>query len=126
LLHSLLGISSLDDLQGRPLVGHSWEGFVIEQIVGLLPPRWETYFFRTAAGAEIDLLLCCPGRKPIAVEIKLSAAPELTKGFRSACLDLQCRKEYVVYPGREAYPLGKNAIALPLLQIQRIISENAD
>ncbi|MCX6557574.1 MAG: ATP-binding protein [Candidatus Aminicenantes bacterium] len=126
LLHSLLGIGSMDDLQGRPLVGHSWEGFVIEQIIAQLPPRWEAYFFRTAAGAEIDLLLCHSGQKPIAVEIKFSAAPEVSKGFRSACLDLQCRKEYIVYPGHEEYPLGKTTTALPLLQIQRIMSENAD
>jgi predicted AAA+ superfamily ATPase len=126
LLHSLLGIGSMDDLQGRPLVGYSWEGFVIEQIVAQLPPRWEPYFFRTAAGAEIDLLLAHAGKRPIAVEIKFSAAPDMSKGFRSACLDLQCRREYVVYPGSEAYPLGKTTTALPLLQIQRIISEIAD
>ncbi len=126
LLHSLLGIGSMDDLQGRPLIGHSWEGFVSEQIIAQLPPRWEAYFFRTAAGAEIDLLLAHSGKKPVAVEIKFSATPEVTKGFRSACLDLQCRKEYIVYPGHEAYPLGKTTIALPLLQINRIISEIVD
>ena len=126
LLHSLLGIGSMDDLQGRPLIGHSWEGFVSEQIIAQLPPRWEAYFFRTAAGAEIDLLLAHSGKKPVAVEIKFSATPEVSKGFRSACLDLQCRKEYIVYPGHEAYPLGKTTIALPLLQINRIISEIVD
>ena len=126
LLHSLLDIVSMDDLQGRPLIGHSWEGFVSEQIIAQLPPRWEAYFFRTAAGAEIDLLLAHSGKKPVAVEIKFSATPEVTKGFRSACLDLQCRKEYIVYPGHEAYPLGKTTIALPLLQINRIISEIVD
>jgi predicted AAA+ superfamily ATPase len=126
LLHSLLGIGSMDDLQGNPLAGHSWEGFVIEQIVAQLPPRWEAYFFRTAAGAEIDLVLARSGKKPIAVEIKFSASPDVSKGFRSACQDLQCIKEYVVYPGSEAYPLGKTTTALPLLQIQRINSEIAD
>ena len=125
LLHSLLGIGSMDDLQGRPLVGHSWEGFVIEQIIAQLPPRWGAYFFRTAAGAEIDLILSHSGKKPIAVEIKFSAAPEVSKGFRNACLDLQCRKEYIVYPGNEVYPLSKTTTALPLLQIQRIVSNLA-
>lgn len=126
LLHSLLGIESMDDLQGRPLIGHSWEGFVVEQIVAQLPPRWQPYFFRTAAGAEIDLLLAHSGKKPVAVEIKFAAAPDVGKGFRNACLDLQCRKEFIVYPGREAYPLGKTTIALPLMQIQHIISDLSD
>ena len=126
LLHSLLGIGSMDDLQGRPLVGHSWEGFVIEQIIAQSPPRWEAYFFRTAAGAEIDLILARSGRKPIAVEIKYSTVPEASKGFRSACVDLQCGKEYIVYPGQEAYPLSKTITALPLQQMKRIISEIDD
>lgn len=125
LLHSLLGIGSMDDLQGRPLVGHSWEGFVIEQIVAQLPPRWEAYFFRTASGAEIDLLLVHSGKKPVAVEIKFSASPEAGKGFRSACLDLQCSREYVVYPGSDTFPLSKTTTALPLQKIQRIVSDLA-
>jgi len=125
LLHSLLGIGSMDDLQGRPLVGHSWEGFVIEQIVAQLPPRWEAFFFRTAAGAEIDLILAHSGKNPIAVEIKFSATPEVSKGFRSACQDLQCSKEYVVYPGSETYPLSKTTTALPLQQIRRIVGDLA-
>jgi predicted AAA+ superfamily ATPase len=125
LLHSLLGITSLDELQGHPMIGHSWEGFAIEQIIGLLPPRWEAYFYRSAAGAEIDLVLCCSGKKPIAVEIKFSATPDLTRGFRVAFQDLQCRQGYVVYPGRDAYPLAENVTALPLPQIQRIFSENS-
>ena len=124
LLHSLLGVASLDELQGRPMIGHSWEGFAIEQIIGLLPPRWEGYFFRSAAGAEIDLVLCCSGHKPVAVEIKFSAAPALSKGFHVAFQDLQCCKGYVVYPGFDAYPLGNNVTALPLLQIRRIFREN--
>lgn len=122
LLHSLHGVGSMEDLLGRPLIGHSWEGFAIEQIVAQLPPQWEPYFFRTAAGAEIDLVLARAGRKPVAVEIKFSAAPEASKGFRGACLDLQCSREFVVYPGSESYPLSKTATALPLLQVQRIAS----
>jgi len=123
LLHSLLGIGSMDDLHGRPLVGHSWEGFVLEQIVTQLPPRWEAYFFRTTAGAEIDLILARSGRKPVAVEIKFSATPMISKGFRNARLDLQCSKAYVVYPGDEDYPMGNNTTALPLWQINRIFSD---
>jgi len=91
-----------------------------------LPVRWEAYFFRTTAGAEIDLILARSGRKPIAVEIKFSAAPEVSKGFRNACLDLQCSREYVVHPGSEAYPLSKTTTALPLLQVERIVNNLAD
>ncbi|MBN2344793.1 MAG: ATP-binding protein [Candidatus Aminicenantes bacterium] len=123
LLHALLGIGTLDDLQGRPLVGHSWEGFVIEQVVTQLPPRWQPYFFRTAAGAEVDLLLVRPGKKPIAVEVKYSAGPELSRGLRSACLDLHCRHAYVIYPGNEPYPLAEDATAMPLEQIGKIFRE---
>lgn len=123
LLHSLLGVASLEELQGRPIIGHSWEGFVIEQIIGMLPQRWQAFFYRSASGAEIDLVLCCSGQKPIAVEIKFSAAPDLTRGFRVSFQDLQCRKGYVVYPGRDTYPLAENVTALPLPQIRQIFSE---
>ena len=63
LLHSLLGIQTQNDLAGHPILGSSWEGFVLEQILAVVPTTWESYFYRTSAGAEVDLLLNTTGRK---------------------------------------------------------------
>jgi predicted AAA+ superfamily ATPase len=114
LLHTLLHIRSLDNLQGHPAIGSSWEGFVIEQITGLLPEKTEIYFYRTGAGAEIDLLFFDKTHSPVGVEIKYSLSPTVTKGFRNACEDLACTKKFVVYPGEETYPLGDETYALPV------------
>jgi uncharacterized protein len=114
LLHALLHIRSFDDLQGHPAIGSSWEGFVIEQITGLLPEKTEIFFYRTGAGAETDLFFFDKKHSPVGVEIKYSLSPSITKGFRNACEDLACTKKFVVYPGEEMYPLGDETYALPL------------
>ena len=113
LLHALVGIGSMNELQGRPLAGHSWEGFVIEQVIAGMPPRWRAYFFRTSAGAEIDLLLVPPGGRPVAVEAKYSLTPSVSRGLRSACFDLDCRRSWILYPGTESYPLDKTVDVIP-------------
>jgi predicted AAA+ superfamily ATPase len=112
---------TLDDLHGHPMVGNSWEGFVIEQIIGILPESWEFYFYRSNAGAEIDLILFKSHRNPVAVEIKFSASPKVTRGFWIAFEDINCQRGYVVYPGKESYPVGKNVVTLPLANIEEII-----
>ena len=122
LLHTLLGLPNLDQLLAHPVVGSSFEGFVIEQILASLPAGWEAYFYRTSAGAEIDLVLVNGNRPPTAVEIKYSAAPKPTKGFWLACADLGCEQGYVVYPGNDRYPLGQGVSALPLDRIGEILS----
>lgn len=121
LLHSLLRIGDIDTLMGNPTLGRSWEGFVIEQVIGLLPEGWRCFFYRTSAGAEIDLLLEDKKNKPIAVEIKYSASPNAERGFRNALEDLSCRKAFIVYPGEETYPSGKNTITLSVKELNRII-----
>lgn len=120
LLHALLMKKTMDDLQGHPSIGNSWEGFVIEQILSLLPGNWEYYFYRTSAGAEIDLILLEAGRKPIAIEIKYSSTPNIGKGFHTAFKDLDCSAGYVIYPGSESYPLAPNVLTLPLGSINSI------
>jgi uncharacterized protein len=117
LLHALLGIATLDDLAGHPVAGHSWEGFVIEQIIAALPPLASFGFYRTAAGAELDLVVEHAGRR-IGYEIKLSSAPKPTRGFWNACEDLGVAQAYVVAPVSESYPLAGNVevvspLALP-------------
>lgn len=103
ILHSLLRIDSLDDLLGHPALGASWETLVLENIIASMPD-WEASFFRTAAGAEIDLLLV-RGRKKIAVECKASVAPKVTRGFWQALDDLGVDAAWVITPGKDYYPL---------------------
>lgn len=121
ILHSLLRISDLDDLMGNPAVGRSWEGFVVEQIIGILPEGWSYFFYRTSAGAEIDLLLVDRKNKPVAVEIKYSASPKAERGFWNALEDLSCRRAFIVYPGEETYPSGKNTVTLSINELSKII-----
>jgi len=103
LVHALLGIEDYNALAGHPVVGASWEGFVIENLLGAAPEGTEASFYRTAAGAEIDLVLDLPGGKRWAVEIKRGLTPKLDRGFHHACADLQPDRSFIVYSGDEAY-----------------------
>jgi hypothetical protein len=120
LLHALMRIKEREDLEAHPSVGASWEGFIVEQIIAAKPDDWEAYFYRTSAGAEIDLLLLDDTGRPVAVEIKYSLSPKPGKGFWSAIDDLACEKAFVIFPGDESYPLQKNAFTLPVAQMHRI------
>lgn len=106
ILHSLLNIDSFDDLLGNPVYGRSWEGMGIENIIAKYSD-WDPYFYRTAAGAEIDLVLV-KGSKKIGFEFKASAAPRLTKGFWHAFDDLGVDEAYVISPVRESYSIHKH------------------
>lgn len=118
--HALLRIRTFDDFTSHPSAGALWEGFVIEQIVALLPAGNPYYFYRTNAGAEMDFLYFDRQNRPVGVEIKYSLSPTLSKGFWNAYEDLQCKKGYVIYPGTEKYPMAKNVIALPLAELNTI------
>lgn len=113
ILHALLNIQSLDELLGHPVVGGSWEGFVIENILSVAPPEVDAAFYRTAAGAEIDLVLSF-GDNRWAVEIKRTTAPKLTRGFYAACEDVKPARKWVVYTGNERYRLRDNINMVPL------------
>jgi len=123
LAHTLLRIRSFDDLLGHPALGATWEGFVIEQIVSLLPENSETFFFRTNAGAEIDFLFMDRKNKPVAVEVKYSLSPTLSRGFWNAFEDLSCHRGYVIYPGTETYPLAQDVTALPINRLNEILTD---
>jgi predicted AAA+ superfamily ATPase len=114
LLHALLGIADYNQLSGHPILGASWEGFAIENLIGAAPEGARASFYRTAAGAEIDLLLEIPGRGLWAIEIKrgLTARPE--RGFHIACEDLQPSRRFVVTGGQDRYPLGPDLEAVNL------------
>lgn len=115
LAHALLRIGDQEQLLGHPVVGASWEAFVIETLITAAPRGTEAHFYRTATGNEIDLVLTLPGGKLWAVEIKRSSAPKVERGFHLACADLDPAQRFVVYPGNERYPLGDDvhAISLP-------------
>ena len=101
--HRLLGIDCYDSLLSNPILGKSWEGFVIENIHSVLPRRAETYFYRTTAGAEIDLLIKMSSSEVWAVEIKHGTAPKLDKHYSKTCQDVGASKKYVLYGGRRSF-----------------------
>lgn len=123
--HALLGLSTQEDLLGHPVAGASWEGFVIETLIAAAPTGTQSNFYRTAAGAEIDLLLTLPGARPWAIEIKRSLTPKLEKGFYLACEDLDPARRIVVYPGQDAFPLKNDVEALPLALLGRTLRDLA-
>ena len=118
LLHALLGIGDLNELAGHPVVGKSWEGFVIESLLAAAPERTQAGFYATAAGAEMDLVLELGGKHGLwAIEIKrgLTAKPE--RGFYRSMEDLNPKKTFVVYAGSERYPLAEGVEAISLRQL---------
>ena len=117
LLHALLGLADAHALMGHPVVGASWEGFAIENLLAAAPAHVEGYFYRTSGGAEIDLLLVWPGERKWAIEIKRSLTPKPERGFHSACADLEPQERFVVYPGRDTYPIREDVTAMPLLDL---------
>jgi len=118
LVHALLAVADREALFAHPVAGGSWEGLAIESLIAAAPNGTEPYFFRTAAGAEVDLLLKLPGRrKPWAIEVKRGLAPKLDRGFHLACEAVRPERRLVIYGGAERFPLaeGVEAIALDAL-----------
>lgn len=113
MVHALLGIDALGSLLGHPVCGGSWEGFVVEQLAGAAGAAMQPHGYRTSAGAEIDLLLV-GARERVAIEIKRSSAPAVSKGFHLACDDVGATRRWLVYPGRERYPGPRGVEVLPL------------
>jgi predicted AAA+ superfamily ATPase len=114
LVHALLRLPTLEDVLGHPVAGGSWEGFVIETLLAAAPPGTEASFYRTSAGAEIDLVLALPGRQLWAIDIKRSSAPKLERGFHHACADIGPTHRFVVYGGSERYPMTSETEAVSL------------
>ncbi|QEC76458.1 ATP-binding protein [Mucilaginibacter ginsenosidivorax] len=123
LTHALLNIENYNDLLGHPVAGGSWEGFVIENILSTVPDGVIPYYYRTAHGAEIDLVLEFSGREKWAIEIKRSSSPTLSKGFYLACQDIGPDKRFVVYAGQDQFNIGENITAIPLHQIMSKLLE---
>jgi predicted AAA+ superfamily ATPase len=122
LLHSLLGIPDYNTLAGHPVLGQSWEGFVIENIVSAAPEQTRFSFYRTAAGAEVDLVMELPKGELWAVEVKYGLAPALGRGFHNARADLKPTRSLVVYSGQDRFPLSEGIEAIGLGALADLLS----
>ena len=124
LLHGLLGVRSFDNLLGHPIIGNSWEGFVLENLINSSPVGTKHSFYRTLAGAEIDLVLEIPGRKaPWVFEVKHGSSGKLGKGFHYAVEDIAPERAFVVHKGTDAFPIDERTEAIPLGDACKILEE---
>ena len=114
LVHALLNIPDKETLLAHPVVGRSWECFVIENLLTSAADKAQGHFYRTSGGAEIDLLLSWPNGTLWAIVIKRSLSPKLEKGFHAACADIAPAKKFVVYPGIERYRMAPDIEAISL------------
>ena len=125
LVHALLGIEDHNALAGHPVAGASWEGFVIENLLDAVPPGTAASFYRTQAGAEVDLVLELPGRgRPWAIEIKLGLTPRPGRGFHNARGDIEPERSFIVYSGDERYPLSAEVEAIGLREMAEVLQES--
>ncbi len=115
--HALLGIRDKESLLGHPVVGQTWESFVIETLVNTAPDGTEAHYYRTSNGTEVDLVLTMPGGANWAIEVKRSSAPKLERGFYSACADLEPARRFLVYPGTERFPLDEVTEAIGVVAL---------
>jgi uncharacterized protein len=122
LLHALLGLGTVSQLQGHAVAGASWEGMVVEHVAAGAPTGSELNFYRTLAGAEMDVVLSF-GDKRIGFEAKFSSAPKPGRGFWQSSSDLELQHSYVVAPVRQAYPIGPKATVIPLVEVARVVAE---
>jgi predicted AAA+ superfamily ATPase len=122
IVHALLNIGTYDELAGHPVVGASWEGFVIETLLAAAPDRTLASFYRTAAGAEIDLLLEIPGHGMWAIEIKSGFLSRPEKGFHIACQDLKPARRFLVNAGDDRYPVSPEIEAIGLKALAGVLA----
>lgn len=122
IVHALLNLKSMDDLRSHSVCGKSWEGFVIENLISASIGRIKPYFYRTGAGAEADLVLeFSPGRC-WAIEIKLSTAPKIDRGFHNAADDIGAERRLLIYKGEERFPMRGGIEAMPLVDAVNEVS----
>ena len=114
ILHRLLGINSHDTLLSNPVLGKSWEGFAVENILSVLPSRATSYFYRTAAGAEVDLVIRMPSSEIWAIEIKHGVAPKIGKHYSQTCDDVGATDKYILYGGDDEFAVGNDVKIISL------------
>jgi|TARA_R110002074_G_scaffold212417_3_gene381898 predicted AAA+ superfamily ATPase len=115
-VHALLSIGTIEGLLGHPVVGGSWEGFCIEALLAAAPTGTEPFFYRTSAGAELDLVLRLPGGDIWAVEIKRTTAPKVSRGFYVGAEDIKASRKLLIYAGEHDVPVAEGVRAVPLEQ----------
>ena len=120
LLHYLLGIREVNDLLGHPQTGASWEGFCIEQICNHAPLGSQVSFYRTAAGAELDVVVET-GQQRLGFEVKFSSVPKVTKGFWQACDDVNVDAAYVLAPVQETWSMTDTVHVISPVQLPTLL-----
>jgi len=123
LLHALLGIGDFNDLAGHPVAGASWEGYVMENLLAAAPVRTTASFYRTSAGAEVDLALQLPNGELWAIEIKQGRAPRLDRGFHNARADLRPAHAFVAHSGDERFPVTEGVEAISVSELARLLQK---
>jgi predicted AAA+ superfamily ATPase len=106
---------------GHPVVGQTWESFVMETLIMTAPEGSEAHYYRTSNGTEIDLVVTLPGGDLWAIEVKRSSAPGIERGFHSACADLNPQKRFVVYPGKDRFPLDEKTDAISVIALAKVL-----
>lgn len=123
IVHALLGLEDQEMVLGHPVAGGSWEGFVVENLLSIAPERTHAFFYRTAAGAEIDLLLELPGSELWAIEVKRGLLPKPARGFHHARQDLQPVRSFLVYSGDECYQTGDGVDVISLTAMMNLLAD---
>jgi len=121
ILHRLLGIDRHDALLANPVLGKSWEGFVLENIHSVLPRRSQTYFYRTTAGAEIDCIIKMSALETWAIKVKYGVAPKIPKHYSKTCDDVGASRKYIVYGGDNEFPVGDDVTIISLAKLMQKI-----
>ena len=125
LVHALLGIASLEQLAGHPVVGESWEGYVLETLLSAQPALAQPSFYRTSAGAEIDLVLDYPDGERWAIEIKRSLSAKVGRGFHLAREDIKPTRAFVVHAGDDRYPLAQGVEGIGVRELAQALRDRA-
>lgn len=124
LLHGLLGIRDFENLLGHPIIGNSWEGFVLENLINCSPVGTKSSFYRTSGGAEVDLVLELPGKQaPWVFEVKHGTMGKLNKGFYYAVEDINPEKSFVVHKGKDSFPIDQQTEALSLFDACNMLEQ---
>ena len=106
-MHHLLNIPEFESLESNPILGHSWEGYVIEQITQKLDLETQYYFYRTHEGAECDLVLVRGGKPSAGIEIKYTSSPKLSRGLNQAFQDINADQNYIITPSTDDYLINE-------------------
>lgn len=122
LVHALLNLENREMLLGYPVAGLSWEGLAIESLLAAAPEGTDASFYRTSAGAEIDLVLVLPGDRLWAIEIKRGLAPKVDRGFYHACADLDPERRFAIDSGRKRFDLGEDIEAINLIDLAHALA----